>query len=268
MRCARPASLAPLLLGLLLSSGCYGPSQQSPYGPWGPYGSPYGGYPGVGGPPIQTLQPGGTYVPGTAPQGTFSPTPADQTSTDGAFYEPNGGGESYDGGDLVPTYNDASDTLQFHEQQHGSPGSTADQTLDAFGSIEGISATVTGAARVDLETAQFVAPVPTSADVSPSTDAMTIPQAPYAYDAEYHWLRGILRFDQESGTWNMTYSSNPAKDDPHAGQILVADSERLAPLKPQAIVLLRGEIDSALSETAGRAIYRADAVETVELALP
>jgi hypothetical protein len=168
----------------------------------------------------------------------------------------------------VPTYNDASDTLQFHQQQHGSPNNTADQTLDSFGSIEDISATVTGAARVDLETAQFVAPVPTQAIEADGPEALTIPQAPYAYDAEYHWLRGIIRFDVESHTWIMTYSSNPAEDDPHAGQILVADSPHLAPLKPQAVVLLRGEIDSQLSETAGRAMYRVDAVETVDLALP
>ena len=268
MRCARPALIAPVLLGLIVSSGCYGPYQQSPYGPWGPYGSPYGGYPGVGGPGIQTLQPGSTYTPGTIPPGGFStPTPIDSTGTDGAFYEPNGDTQNYDGGN-VPTYNDASDTLQFHQQQHGSPNNTADDTtLDAFGSIEDISATVTGAARVDLETAQFVAPVPLSQGASAS-EASTVPLAPYAYDAEYHWLRGILRHDATSNTWLMTYSSNPAETDVHAGQIVVADSPQLSRLKPQAIVLLRGEVDSALSETAGRAIYRVDAVETVDLALP
>lgn len=266
MRCARLAFNAPPFLAvLLLSGGCYGP-YQSPYGGYAsPYGNPYGGYPTQGA-PVQTLQPGGTYTPygqPVIPQESFgTPSPIDQTGGNAPFY--NGSGTTsppaYDGGG-VPTYSDPSE-VQFQQ-----PIPRDNTAVEEFGGVDTINAEVAEVARVDLDNAHFVAPVMAQPATAEPTFS-SIPAAPYAYDANYEWLRGVLRFDASTTTWTMTYSDNPAADDVHGGRLLVADSPELAPLKPQAVVLVRGHVDAARSEAAGRAVYHIDAIEPVELALP
>jgi hypothetical protein len=113
------------------------------------------------------------------------------------------------------------------------------------------------------------APMPFPGEASPLPSATTpAPAAPFAHDAEFSWLRGVLRFDAASGVWIMTYSDNPSEEDEHAGNFLVADSPLLEQFKPQAVVLLRGEIDAGQSASAGRAVYRAHVIEPVELSVP
>lgn len=281
MRRARSAFIAPVLTGLLLAcSGCFG-AYSSPYGA---YGNPYGGYPSPGGAPVQTLTPGGTYTPGpysqptpyTVPQGSGTPSTPSGNNGDGAFYNSGTQPQPYDGG-KVPTYEDPNE-IQF--QQPVQPDNTA---IDSYGSVEGVAAEVSGAAKVDLDTADFVAPALTPAftepdsvesdGTAPPTFALAepdqpLPTAPYAYDADYTWLRGVLRFDTASGHWTMIYSENPAPDDEHGGKLLVADSSTLEPFKPQAVVLLRGAIDAQQSAAAGRAVFRAEVIEPVDLATP
>lgn len=119
----------------------------------------------------------------------------------------------------------------------------------------------------DVEAAP--APMPFPGEAVPLTSATTpVPAAPFAHDAEFTWLRGVLRFDAASGTWMMIYSDNPSSEDEHGGKLLVADSPLLEQFKPQAVVLLRGGIDEGQSATAGRAVFRADVIEPVDLSVP
>lgn len=144
---------SPLLVLLLICSGCYGPYQA----PVGGYGSPYGFPPA--GMPTQTLQPGGTYVPTpygqpVTPSGTFQqPTttypPIDQTGGSSPFYGSGSSSQPYDGGG-VPTYNDPNE-VQF--KQPVQPDNTA---IDSHGAVEGASAEFAGVAKVDLNNANFI----------------------------------------------------------------------------------------------------------------
>lgn len=269
MRCLRPALISGLLLGLSLTcSGCYGPYQS----PYGGYGSPYGGYQ-MPGTPVPTLQPGGTYTPtpygqpvptyGAPAQDSLgNPSPIDQTGGDAPFYNSNSNStyqpqQPYDGGG-VPTYNDPNE-IQF--QQPVQPDNTA---IDTYGAVEGASAEVADVAKVDLDTAHFVAPVMSAATSSTPVISTEVSAAPFAHDADYTWLRGVLRFDDSTGNWTMIYSDNPAPDDEHGGKLLVTDSPLLEQFKPQAVVLLRGEIDQQQSAVAGRAVFRADVIEPAE----
>jgi hypothetical protein len=215
---------------------------------------------------------GGTYMP---QESLGQPSPAiDQTGGNAPFY---GSGSSsgssskpaYDGGG-VPTYSDP------NEVQFQPPIQHDNTAIDSYGAVDPISAAVAGVAKVDIDTAHFLAPVreavattpaqSTFADAAPNVDA--VPSAPFAYDADYKWLRGVLRFDAASGRWVMVYSDNPAADDAYAGQLEVADAPELAQFKPQAVVLLRGELDERDAVTTGRPLFRATVVEPVELAVP
>jgi hypothetical protein len=198
-------------------------------------------------------------APGQDSLGT--PSPIDQTGGDAPFY---GAGaapqqQPYDGGG-VPTYSDPAE-IQF--QPPVQPDNTA---IDSYGAVEGASGEVSGVAKVDLDTAHFVAPVMSETRAAaPALDVgAPIPAAPFAHDADYTWLRGVLQFDEAGGSWTMIYSENPAPGDEHGGKLLVADSPLLEQFQPQAVVLLRGEIDQLQSATAGRAVFRVDAIEAVE----
>lgn len=123
------------------------------------------------------------------------------------------------------------------------------------------------AAEFDVEAAPAPMPFPGEATPLPSA-GFPIPAPPFAHDAEFTWLRGVLRFDPSSGAWMMIYSDNPSEEDEHGGKLLVADSPLLEQFKPQAVVLLRGGIDEEQSASAGRAVYRADVIEPVDLSSP
>jgi hypothetical protein len=114
------------------------------------------------------------------------------------------------------------------------------------------------------------APFPgASGEATPLPSVATpVPDAVFAHDAEFHWLRGVLRFDPARGVWTMIYSDNPSEEDEHGGKVVVADSPLLEQFKPQAVVLLRGAVDEEESATAGRAVYRADVIEPVDLSVP
>lgn len=277
MRCQRPAIVLSSLLGLLMvCSGCFGPYPSQ----YGGYGNPYGGgYPAPGG-PVQTLQPGGTYTPspygqpaspyGVMPQDSLGqPTMIDQTGGNAPFYGSGNTTQPYDGGG-VPTY---SDPNEINFQQPVQPDNTA---IDTYGAVEGVSAEVAAVAKVDLEAGTFMTPIKDAAtpDLFEPTEAKTVvtdvpvSSAPYAHDAEYKWIRGVLRFDAGSGVWTMTYSENPSADDEHGGKLLVADTPNLESYKPQAVVTLKGEVDAQQSTSAGRAVYRADTIEQLELTGP
>jgi hypothetical protein len=273
MRHARSAPVALLLFLMLLAcSGCFG-AYSSPYG--SPYGSP------MQGAPVQTLQPGGTYTPSpygqpATPYQVIPQTPSQPSGPggDGAFYNSNSSTspQPYEGG-RVPTYEDPNE-IKF--QPPIQPDNTA---VEEFGTIQRLSAEAAGVAKVDLDAADFVAPVvvgdlaPAAAVSSTDRTLPTFapsdqPAAPYAYDENYTWLRGVLRFDAAAGMWSMTYSASPSADDEHGGTLIVADSPLLIPFKPQAVVLLRGGLDAEQSAAASRAVFRADVIEPVDLNLP
>jgi hypothetical protein len=113
------------------------------------------------------------------------------------------------------------------------------------------------------------APLPFPMEATPLSPAATsAPAAPFAHDAGFTWLRGVLRFDDASGAWLMIYSDNPAPEDEHGGKLLVADSPLLQQFKPQSVVLLRGGIDQTQSAAAGRAIFRAEVIEPLDQSVP
>jgi hypothetical protein len=114
------------------------------------------------------------------------------------------------------------------------------------------------------------APFPNAfGEATPLPSAATpVPPSLFAHDAEFSWLRGVLQFDASRGVWVMIYSENPSEEDEHGGKVVVADSPLLEQFKPQAVVLLRGGVDEEQSAAAGRAVYRADVIEPVDLSVP
>ena len=81
---------------------------------------------------------------------------------------------------------------------------------------------------------------------------------PYAYDRKnFRWLRGVVDFDEQSGSWNIIYSTKPDKNDKFGGSITLVESELFSRIHDHDIVLVEGEVDhSAEPDRLGKARFR------------
>lgn len=269
-RLAPPASIGLCLLGV---TGCY-----SPYPYSAPYGSPYG-YPAA---PVQTLTPGGTYVPGT-PSGTYTtPTPADTFSqpapSGNSTYQPGGSSTSspyynnssappYDPGGGVPKYPDPGEV---NFQQSKPKPIANDPNLFEQGSLEGAGASTANVAKVNTSTAEFLAPLPVqTSDPQPTLaqSVVTVPgsQSPFAHDADgYRWIRGIARRNEATGAWSLVYSTLKTDADPFHGWLTLAPDPRLGELQRDRAYLISGTLDQSQTDSAGKPLYRVQTITAWE----
>ncbi len=271
------------LLATVVVGGCY------PYRAYAPYG-----YPGVPVQPPGTLGPGtplpqgqGSYVapPGTSYGGAMptSPRPADDWQRtqpiapnpsgggDAPPFNPDNGGSS--AGQPVPNYSDPTT---------GSAGNSGSGTSSAgdspFGFEEGAGVQLDGiedqtadvggpAARAEGGEVAFMEPIPLRS-VSESRTASSHPETmdtprpnPFAWDrSSYRWLRGIVDYDANEGTWHIIYADNPAPDDEYGGSFLLVDDPRLDDLQDGDVVLLEGRVDQAARDRLGKPMYRVENV--------
>lgn len=80
---------------------------------------------------------------------------------------------------------------------------------------------------------------------------------PYAYDAEnYRWLRGVVDYRSEDGSWNIIYDLQPPADDPYGGSLRLIDDGKLDGLKSGDVVLVQGHVDPESPDPRGKPQYR------------
>ncbi|WP_299462219.1 hypothetical protein [uncultured Gimesia sp.] len=81
--------------------------------------------------------------------------------------------------------------------------------------------------------------------------------SPFNYDKQqYRWLRGIVEFDEQEKSWNITYNATPDKADKFGGNIVLIDQGKLTRFKNGDVVLIDGQIDGSQQDKMGKPCYR------------
>lgn len=81
--------------------------------------------------------------------------------------------------------------------------------------------------------------------------------SPFNYDKQnYRWLRGIIEFDEQEKSWNITYNATPDKSDKFGGNIVLIDQGKLNRFTNGDVVLLDGAIDGSKQDQMGKPCYR------------
>tara|TARA_R100001132_G_C3275549_1_gene98867 strand:+ start:15550 stop:16803 length:1254 start_codon:yes stop_codon:yes gene_type:complete len=81
--------------------------------------------------------------------------------------------------------------------------------------------------------------------------------SPFNYDKQnYRWLRGIIEFDEQEKSWNITYNATPDKSDKFGGNIVLVDQGKLNRFTNGDVVLLDGAIDGSKQDRMGKPCYR------------
>jgi hypothetical protein len=224
-------------LALLALSGCY---SYSPYG-YGPYNSYPGGY---GAPP-----PGGVIQQGPVlgPPATFTP----QGSAAPTWQQSNGPIPAGSGGaGTVPEYND--------------PGTAADSP---FGAASGSQASLQTAHAVAsgprvVEQDPHLMPIPVqTVSAAETEEGASVAGQPNKYDHDresFAWLRGVVDFDEEDGTWNIIYDIKPEAEDRFGGSMTLITDDRFQSLQDQDVVLVEGFVDAKHRDRLGKPAYRVE----------
>lgn len=276
------ASLKKLMLvGLLAPAGCYSPyGNQSPYG-YQPYGQPY--QPAYPGNPVYTAPPGQPYVPGGSTPGTGSPTPITPPSTydtpgggssggNAPTFDPNPPSGSSGGNRVVPNPED--DLAPAGGPAATNPGgltptaSQRDSLESSFEQESNQNNAPARPARISEEEDPFEMPERTSSSQSgvfQNVNYVAPPEGlnPYGRDTKHanpEWLRGILEYDRQTKTWQITYAGNPDPRDRNGGSITLAKHPDLSLCRSGDIVLVEGAIDGSQTDARGKAIYLLDKV--------
>ncbi|HIE98312.1 MAG TPA: hypothetical protein EYG03_18185 [Planctomycetes bacterium] len=82
----------------------------------------------------------------------------------------------------------------------------------------------------------------------------------YGFDTkDYHWLRGVLRYDGDSRHWTINYSV--AGNDQYGGTLsLAVSSQQIGGLTDGDPVDVHGHIDPSTRDSRGRDVYRVDSI--------
>lgn len=263
------------LAAVLLLTGCHhypnGPMyyNAAPYSPgpvYGPSMAPTPGYMAPG--PVYTPQPGPTPLPGNP----NSPTPINPGSTAPTWRPDTSGGGSTRPLDDAPPFrpnpgsnnNLVPDPLEPGFDSSPPPAASLPRatpimqasTTPAQPAIP--AQPVSNAGADPFETPRRLPAMPTQADPFEATPAATeaSKQTPYGYDDQgYAWLRGIVDFDPQSGTWSIIYNLTPDIDDKFGGSFVFAGHESLKSLKPGTLVLAKGRADPGRSDARGKPLY-------------
>lgn len=256
--------------------GCYSHYPSSVYGP--------GGYPGMyPTPPAGAFPQGATIVPpGSTTPGsggtTFdsstsnrwqpgSDAPAFNPATDGVpstgaekpvpdYTDPSGSTFTpFEGGDFHDTNNFGDESSSNSEPPAGNGATTP---IDAGnGNLLPFDGSASNAAGND----HFVVPAVAVTPVSAARTAKPKPN-PYKYDREnYRWLRGVVDYEPETGTWNIIYNLQPDDEDKYGGSIVLVGADRFGRLEANDVVLVEGGVDLEHRDALGKPQYRVDRLE-------
>lgn len=81
--------------------------------------------------------------------------------------------------------------------------------------------------------------------------------SPFSYDRQgYRWLRGVVEFDEQEKSWNITYNATPDQTDKFGGNIVLLDQGKLNRFKNGDVVLIDGRIDGSQQDRMGKPCYQ------------
>lgn len=249
--------------------GCYSHYPSSLYGP--------GGYPGLyTTPPGGSIQQGPAIIsPGTTAPGSSGSSYDSSTSNrwqpggDAPAYNPSTDGVPSTGNDNpVPDYNDPTgstftpfDSGDFQDTNNfGEESSTNNEPPSGSAAI-GPFDSGDGSASIGNSGDRFVAPAVPVQPVSSVSRTKPNPN-PYKYDREnYRWLRGVVDYEPDAGTWNIIYNLEPDGRDRFGGSIVLLGADRFGRLQENDVVLVEGSVDLEQRDAFGKPQYRVDRLE-------
>lgn len=261
-----PALALPLAAAAMLSTGCYGPMYNNPYG-----NTPM--YPG-------TTSPGPFYAPGTMSPGgatlgapTFgNPTPVAPGSAgsggggDAPFYGSGSSTSNTSGHVPVPNYPDV--PSPYYPPSAGGAG-TSNTGLNSVPSGRSVTPAAgnsdnpfgdSGQASDSLDL--FEKPTVSGREISFTRDVTDA--ASYGHDPQFRWLRGVVSRDPQDGSWGIVYSINPDRADTNGGFITLAGPKHVAGLKEGNFVRVEGRVDPATRDRFGKATYLVTSAAAVQ----
>jgi len=74
-------------------------------------------------------------------------------------------------------------------------------------------------------------------------------------------LRGIVEYDEQEKSWNITYNATPDKTDKFGGNIVLLDQGRLNRFTNGDVVLIDGHIDGSQQDKMGKPCFRVSKVQ-------
>lgn len=142
----------------------------------------------------------------------------------------------------------------FEPDQPGEETKPAETEFDPFGSSER-GGNIQLEPIEELDDNAFEPPFRQASQTSESGLPTRRPN-PYAYDQNgYTWLRGVVDFDEQTGTWNLIYDLQPDRTDRYGGSVTLTGGQRLAILKPNDVVLIEGRFHGSERDQFGKPKY-------------
>jgi hypothetical protein len=78
---------------------------------------------------------------------------------------------------------------------------------------------------------------------------------PFAHDAAFKTLRGVVSREPQDGTWSIIYNDAPDSSDKWAGHLSLAASPKLSSLSDGDVVEIQGQIDDVVRDRLGKPVY-------------
>ena len=78
----------------------------------------------------------------------------------------------------------------------------------------------------------------------------------YGYDPQFQWVKGVVEFDEPSGTWVIMYDNNPQPSDQFGGELTLAAHPALARLRAEDRVRIEGSLDQTATDAAGKPLFQ------------
>ena len=94
-------------------------------------------------------------------------------------------------------------------------------------------------------------------------ETLSTPEAPriYGYDPKFQWIKGVVDFDEPSGTWVIMYDDNPSASDEFGGELALGSSPKLNGLKPGDKVRIEGSFDPDRKDSRGLNLYQPNRIK-------
>jgi hypothetical protein len=190
---------------------------------------------------------------GVAPGSNDPPVPnySDPNGDDAASADPFG--RDVDFGDTEDFDNEPSSSTD----EPGSPFKPVDP--DAFSPDEGAASFVPPKSPLT--------PVASIRHVADSAEVAVTTSVPYKYDREnFQWLRGVVDYDSEAGSWNIIYNIEPDQQDQFGGSIVLAGAaaDQFETLQNDDVILVEGEVDTERLDAFGKPMFRVARLDRLE----
>ncbi|WP_010587555.1 hypothetical protein [Schlesneria paludicola] len=83
----------------------------------------------------------------------------------------------------------------------------------------------------------------------------------YGHDPKFKWIKGVVEFDEPSGTWLMMYDDKPGASDDFGGFLALGDHPKLKNLKSGDIVRIDGAFDPDRKDSRGLNLYQPNKIK-------